>query len=193
MLLVFLALADRVVNERSYTEAMFVSICLIRLCLSKMHVASVANVNSTAGLALELVTMPIRRVCAETDFVYMVIAALRDRLTAYGCKAVVMRLVAATLDLCAANDLMHVPLFAAVPSVIAVISVATATVIFSAVVITAAAIVSAVVITATAIVSAVVVTATALLLAFVLIATAAITASFTERERYAVFAVESAL
>lgn len=150
------------------------------LCLrfQKMHMASTANVDSTAGLTLELMVMSIGKIRAEADLVYMVVAAHWNRLTAYSCKAMVVRVVTAAYDLRAANDLMHMLFLTIVIVSVAVtsgsgIAAATATVIFSPVVI------------ATTIISSSAVA--------VIAATAAITVSAIERERDVVLTVDSAL
>lgn len=150
------------------------------LCLrfQKMHMASTANVDSTAGLTLELMVMSIGKIRAEADLVYMVVAAHWNRLTAYSCKAMVVRVVTAAYDLRAANDLMHMLFLTIVIVSVAAtsgsgIAAATATVIFSPVVI------------ATTIISSSAVA--------VIAATAAITVSAIERERDVVLTVDSAL
>lgn len=157
---------------------MSVSIRFLCLRFQKMHMASTANVDSTAGLTLELMVMSIGKIRAEADLVYMVVAAHWNRLTAYSCKAMVVRVVTAAYDLRAANDLMHMLFLTIVIVSVAVtsgsgIAAATATVIFSPVVI------------ATTIISSSAVA--------VIAATAAITVSAIERERDVVLTVDSAL
>lgn len=157
---------------------MSVSIRFLCLRFQKMHMASTANVDSTAGLTLELMVMSIGKIRAEADLVYMVVAAHWNRLTAYSCKAMVVRVVTAAYDLRAANDLMHMLFLTIVIVSVAAtsgsgIAAATATVIFSPVVI------------ATTIISSSAVA--------VIAATAAITVSAIERERDVVLTVDSAL
>lgn len=161
------------------------------LCLrfQKMHMASTANVDSTAGLTLELMVMSIGKIRAEADLVYMVVAAHWNRLTAYSCKAMVVRVVTAAYDLRAANDLMHMLFLTIVIVSVAAtsgsgIAAATATVIFFPVVIAIAVISSPVVIATTIISSSAVA---------VIATTAAITVSAIERERDVVLTVDSAL
>lgn len=159
------------------------------LCLrfQKMHMASTANVDSTAGLTLELMVMSIGKIRAEADLVYMVVAAHWNRLTAYSCKAMVVRVVTAAYDLRAANDLMHMLFLTIVIVSVAATSgsgIAAATVIFFPVVIAIAVISSPVVIATTIISSSAVA---------VIATTAAITVSAIERERDVVLTVDSAL
>ena len=149
--------------------------------------ASTANVDSTAGLTLELMVMSIGKIRAEADLVYMVVAAHWNRLTAYSCKAMVVRVVTAAYDLRAANDLMHMLFLTIVIVSVAATSgsgIAAATVIFFPVVIAIAVISSPVVIATTIISSSAVA---------VIATTAAITVSAIERERDVVLTVDSAL
>lgn len=166
---------------------MSVSIRFLCLRFQKMHMASTANVDSTAGLTLELMVMSIGKIRAEADLVYMVVAAHWNRLTAYSCKAMVVRVVTAAYDLRAANDLMHMLFLTIVIVSVAATSgsgIAAATVIFFPVVIAIAVISSPVVIATTIISSSAVA---------VIATTAAITVSAIERERDVVLTVDSAL
>ena len=96
---------------------MLVSIRFLCFRFQKMHMASAANVDCAAGLAFELMVMPIGKIRAEAHLVYMVVAARRDCFAAHGCKAVVVRFVATALDLYAANNFMHMLLSATIAAV----------------------------------------------------------------------------
>lgn len=93
---------------------MLVSIRFLCFRFQEMHMTPAANVDCAAGLTFERMVMSIGKICAEAYLVYMVVAARRDCFAAYGCKAMVVRFVAAAFDLYTANNFMHMLLPAAV-------------------------------------------------------------------------------